>query len=133
MFEWKNEYSVGIGSIDGQHQKLFGIAHELYIAMSAGQGKSALTGILDRLVRYTVVHFAHEERLMQAHNYSGFALHKAEHDALTQKVLTFQADLQSGRTPMTVQLLQFLRDWLAKHIKVSDMGYAPYLKEKAVT
>ena len=41
MFEWKNEYVVGIGSIDAQHQGLFAIGRELYAAMSAGQGKSA--------------------------------------------------------------------------------------------
>ena len=42
MFEWNHEYSVGIASVDAQHQKLFAIARELYAAMSAGQGKSAL-------------------------------------------------------------------------------------------
>ncbi len=61
MFEWKQEYSVGIQSIDAQHQQLFAIAHELYKAMTAGQGKSALSRILDRLVQYTAMHFAHED------------------------------------------------------------------------
>ena len=64
MFDWKREYSVGIGSIDGQHQNLFAIARELYAAMGAGQGKTAVGRILDRLIHYTSVHFAHEERLM---------------------------------------------------------------------
>ena len=29
MFEWKNEYAIGIGSIDAQHQNLFAIGREL--------------------------------------------------------------------------------------------------------
>ena len=132
MFEWKSEYAVGIGSIDAQHQNLFAIARELYAAMSAGQGKAALARILDRLVQYTAVHFAHEERLLRLNDYPDFAVHKAQHDGLTQRVLKFQADFEAGLVSMTVQLLQFLKDWLENHIKVSDFAYAPCLKQQAV-
>ena len=96
MFEWKSDYSVGIGSIDAQHQKLFAIARELYAAMSAGQGKASLSRVLDRLVQYTAVHFAHEERLMRVNDYPGFQQHKAQHDALTKQVLSFQADFEGA-------------------------------------
>jgi hemerythrin len=132
MFEWKPEYSVQISSIDGQHQNLFRVAEELYVAMSAGKGKAALARILDRLVQYTAVHFAHEERLMRLHDYPQLAAHRAEHEALTRQVLAFQADFQAGRAAMTVQVLQFVRGWLQKHIAGSDQKYAPYLRAKAV-
>src|ERR1035441_2664804 len=132
MFEWKDEYVVGIGSIDAQHQGLFAIGRELYAAMSAGQGKSVLARILDRLVQYTAVHFAHEERLMQMHNYPDFARHKAEHDALVKQVLAFQAEFNGGRATMAVQVLQFVKDWLEKHIKASDFAYAPCMKAQKV-
>lgn len=132
MFEWKPQYSVQIASIDGQHQNLFRIAGELYAAMSAGRGKAAMAEILDRLVQYTAVHFAQEERLMRLHDYPHLAAHRAEHEALTKKVLAFQADFDAGRAAMTVQVLQFLREWLAKHIAASDQKYAPYLRNRAV-
>ena len=132
MFEWKPEYSVGIASIDGQHQNLFRLAEDLYAAMSAGQGKGALSRTLERLVQYTKVHFAQEERLMRLHGYPDFDIHIAEHRALTKQVLDFQADFESGRTFMTIQILNFFKDWLQKHIAASDQKYAPYLKERAV-
>jgi len=132
MFEWNASYSVNIGSIDAQHQNLFAIGRELYAAMNAGQGKSVVAKILDRLIQYTVVHFAHEERLMKVHNYKDYAAHKAEHDALTRQVLQFQKDFQNGRAAMSIQLLQFLKDWLSHHINGSDKKYAPALQEKAV-
>jgi hemerythrin-like metal-binding protein len=132
MFEWKQEYSVGIASIDGQHQNLFAIARELYAAMSAGQGKSAVAHILGRLVQYTSVHFAHEERLLQQHGYPNYATHKQEHDRLTKRVRDFQADFAAGRVAMTIQLFQFLKDWLEHHIQTEDKSYAPHLKAKAV-
>ncbi|MCX6627188.1 MAG: bacteriohemerythrin [Candidatus Solibacter sp.] len=133
MFEWKSEYTVNIGSIDAQHQNLFAIGRELYAAMSAGQGKSGLGRILARLVQYAAVHFAHEERLLQLHQYPDVARHKAEHDALFKRVVAIQTEFNAGRTNMAVQVLQFLKDWLETHIKGSDFAYAPYLKAKKVT
>jgi hemerythrin-like metal-binding protein len=132
MYEWNNDYSVGIGSIDAQHQNLFRIVGELYAAMSAGQGKTVLAKTLDRLVQYTASHFAHEERLMGLHGYPDLAAHKAQHDALKAKVLQFQADFESGHVAMTTQLFQFVNDWLVVHIQGTDRKYVPFLIEKAV-
>lgn len=132
MFDWSGNFSVGVGSVDGQHQNLFALCRELHDAMVAGQGKAALSRILDRLVQYTVVHFAHEERLMRLHDYPGLAEHKAQHEALTKRVLQFQQEFESGRAAITVQLLQFLRNWLQQHIQGSDQKLAPYLKQRAV-
>jgi hemerythrin len=128
MFDWKPEYSVGVKSIDGQHQKLFALARELHQAMSSGQGKLATERMLDRLVQYTGTHFAHEERLMQQCQYPAFAEHRLKHQALTQKVRTFQADFEAGRVAMSVQLLQFLKEWLEHHIQVEDTAYAPFVR-----
>ncbi len=132
MFEWKQEYAVNIGSIDTQHQKLFALGRELYTAMSAGQGKSVLGRILDRLVAYTAVHFAYEEGLMKLHQYPDFVKHKAEHDALVKQVVAFQTDFNSGRATMAVQVLQFIKGWLEKHIMNSDFAYIPCLKAQKV-
>ena len=132
MFEWKDIYSTGIHSIDAQHRNLFAVAEDLFAAMSTGQGRAAVGRTLDRMVQYTASHFAHEERLMRLHNFPDFEAHKAEHDKLTAQVLQFQADYRAGKVTITVQLLQFLRDWLQKHIQGSDQQYAPFLREKAV-
>lgn len=132
MFEWSSRYSVGIASIDSQHRTLFALAKALHAAISTGQGKAACARILERLIRYTATHFAHEERLMRLHAYPEFEAHKAEHDALTRQVLQFQSDLVQGQAPITVQLLRFLQTWLALHIQGSDKNYVPFLIGKSV-
>jgi len=131
MFDWKDTYSVQIPLLDGQHRNLFRMAEELHAAMLARQGKATLAQILNRLVQYTLVHFEQEERLMREHGYPGLDAHVAEHRALTSQVKQFQADFASGRTALSVQVLQFLKDWLEGHIKGSDRAYAPYLAGKA--
>ena len=130
MFEWQSDYSVGIKSIDAQHQNLFAIGRELHTAMLGGQGKTALARTLSRLADYTEVHFAHEERLMRQCAYPGLTAHKAEHDALTKQVKQLQADYQAGKATLTIEVLVFLKDWLDKHIKGSDLKYSPALRDK---
>jgi hemerythrin-like metal-binding protein len=132
MFEWNPAYSVKVGSIDSQHRGLLELGGELSKAMATGQGKAVAGKILNRLIQYTGMHFAHDERLMMAHGYPGFAAHKAQHDALVAKVVQFEADFKAGRVAISVELLDFLRDWLIGHIQGSDQKYAPYLREKAV-
>ncbi len=132
MFDWSDDFCIGIGSVDAQHRSLFGIARELHAAMAAGQAKPAMAKILDRLVQYTAMHFAHEERLMRQHQYPDFEAHRAAHEALTRQVLKFQEEYQSGRVLITVQLLNFLKGWLENHIKGADLKYAPHLKAQRV-
>ena len=132
MFEWKQEYSVGIPSIDAQHQNLFAIARELHAAMSSGQGRAVSGRILGRLIQYTGAHFGHEERLMRVSGYPELDRHKEQHVALTRQVLQFQKDFEAGRVAITVQLLQFIKQWLEHHIQESDKAYAPCVKAKAV-
>jgi hemerythrin-like metal-binding protein len=132
MFEWKNDYSVNIASIDAQHKKLFAIAEELHEAMRTGQSKSVLTKILDRLVQYTVTHFAQEEGLMKLHGYPDFAAHKAAHEALKKQVVDFQSTFQAGEASISIELMTFLKDWLEKHIQGTDKRYSPFLIERKV-
>jgi len=130
MFEWKPEFAVGMPHIDAQHRELFRLAEALYVAMSAGQGKAALEGTLDRLVKYTEEHFAAEERLMRLNDYTFQAAHKAEHRALTRKVVDFQTEFNHGRATLAVPVLQFLRSWLEGHIKQSDMKLAGFIRQR---
>jgi hemerythrin len=132
VFEWKQTYSVGIPSIDAQHQNLFAIAHELYSAMGTGQSKAVMARILERLSTYTEMHFAHEERLMKQHEYPDTDQHARQHMDLYNQVLKFQEDYKAGRAAMSVSVLKFLKHWLEDHILGSDMAYSPYLRARAV-
>jgi hemerythrin len=132
MFNWKPAYSVNISSIDAQHQTLLAMGRELLDAMSTRQGQAATGKILDRLIKYTATHFAYEEQLMQTNGYPAFAAHKSEHDALIAKVLQFQVDLKAGRAAISIQLLEFLKNWLVGHIQGSDRKYVPFIREKSV-
>ena len=127
VFAWKPEYTVSNTQLDGHHKHLFQLVDGLQSAMAAGKGKSAMDATLQELITYTQSHFAAEERLMELSQYPDLPRHKAEHEALTEKVVEFKREYDAGRATITLQLLQFLRDWLQTHIMKSDRAYAPYI------
>ncbi len=132
MFEWKDAYSVRIDQIDGQHKKLFRLAAQLHQATAAGNSKAVLAELFHDLIEYTKVHFAHEEQLMMRAGYPDLIPHQAEHAALLKKVHDFHKQYEGGTAPLSIDLLNFLQDWLEKHILHTDQAYAPYLKAKSV-
>jgi len=76
--------------------------------------------VLSELVNYTVFHFGYEEKLMGQHNYSDTPAHKAEHVKFVQTVGDFKKKFDSGNAVITVEIMNFLRDWLTSHIMKTD-------------
>ena len=132
FFDWKEEYSVGIQKLDKQHGRLVEFLNELYAAMHAGEGTSALAKVLNGLVQYTQTHFATEESLMKLYGYPEYASHKAKHDKMAQHVLALVRKFETGEISSPIQITLFLKDWLTKHIMETDKAYAPFLQQKGV-
>jgi hemerythrin len=130
MFAWKDTYRIGVAEIDVQHRRLFSLADELHSAMNSGKGKAVLEEVLQSLIAYTKTHFATEERLMQRCKYPEFGPHKAQHDEMTKKVVQLQHDFQAGNRMLTIEVMQFLNNWLRQHIGGSDRKYVPFVVGK---
>jgi hemerythrin-like metal-binding protein len=124
IFPWKDSYSVGIPEIDAQHKGLIRLINELHAAMSTGQGKQILGKTLDDLVQYTEIHFSFEEGIMRRKAYSELTSHHAVHVKLTGEVIELRNKFHSDKLTMSIEVMQFLRDWLAGHIMVHDQAYA---------
>ena len=62
---WSDEMSVGVATMDSQHQRFFQLINQLYAAMKSGKGSGVLGTILAELAQYTEYHFSAEERLLE--------------------------------------------------------------------
>ena len=131
-FEWKDEYSVGIASIDLQHKRLVNYISDLFDAMQAGQGSKVLGTILDGLVSYTRTHFTSEEKLLREHGYTGLDAQLKSHADFVAKIEDMQKQYKSGKISMALSVANFLKDWLVKHIMGLDKSYSDFLKSKGV-
>ena len=132
LFEWKNDYSVGIAKIDEQHMELVVFLNELYDSMKAGKGKDTLNAVLKSLMEYTRTHFTTEESLMKLYAYPDYEAHKQKHEKMTQHVLELKKQYDFGQISSPIQIANFLKDWLTKHIQGTDKSYGPFLNAKGV-
>ncbi len=129
---WTDELSVGIESIDEQHQQLVSIINDLNEAIKNNQADQIIADVFERLVSYTKVHFAFEEQLFDSHGYEGSPAHKAQHEALIDTVFSLQGRLTTDGNILGLEVMEFLRRWLTDHILKTDKDYAMFLVEKGV-
>lgn len=133
LMEWSEKLSVGVQQFDSEHKKLVGMVNDLFDAVQAGRGKDILGPILDGLIGYTKTHFANEERYMTQHGFPALAAHKAEHDALTKQVVEVEKKFRAGATAvLSLEVMNFLKNWLVKHILGTDKGYTAFLNGKGI-
>ena len=130
LMPWTSRLETSISKIDNQHKKLVQMINQLHKAMRQQRGSNELSNILNNLAEYTVMHFGTEEKLFEKYQYPGYADHKKIHKELVTTVLAFQADFKNGKATVTVDLMDFLKDWLKNHIVKTDMAYVPFLKSK---
>ena len=132
FISWNDAMSVGVEKFDSEHRQLVDLVNELNHALTVGAARVKLSGILDRLVKYTVIHFGHEEEYMALYDYPQTESHRKEHSALTAKVAEFQERLANGKDSFSIELIVFLRDWLVNHILGTDMAYKEFFRAKGV-
>lgn len=129
---WKDEYSVGIESIDNDHKKLLSLINNLQTSTMYYTGEDFDREALDKLIEYTKFHFTREEKLMEDNDYPGFAEHKLQHKKMTDNVLNMVKEYEEDSEKTIEELVEFLKDWLIKHINGSDQKYSSYLISKGV-
>ncbi len=133
LITWSDELAVRTKEIDDQHKRLIDLLNRLFDAMKQGKGRDALSPVLDERAQYTVYHFGTEEGLFREYGYPDAETHKAEHDAFARRVIDFQQAFEAGNKPITVDVLQFLTDWLQHHITQIDKKFGLFLKDKGVS
>ncbi len=133
FMNWKDDFAVNVKEVDAQHKKLLELLNRLFDAMKVGKGREALGGILKELIDYTVYHFGTEERLFQQYGYPEYAKHKKEHDDLTKQAVELKTAFDAGQKMITIDVMNFLKDWLNVHILQEDKKFGPFLNKKGVS
>ncbi|MEN6294799.1 MAG: bacteriohemerythrin [Chloroherpetonaceae bacterium] len=127
---WTDEYSSKFEEVDNQHKFLIQIIDDLYLAFQKGEQKIIQSDLLFRLINYVHYHFAYEEGLMMQYKYHELDKHKIEHQRLTLKVLDYYKDVKIKDKDISLELLNFLKDWLSDHILKTDKEMGAWLSEQ---
>jgi len=132
LIEWDNSFQLDIDEIDKQHQMLVKMLNDLYVALQFKKERTELGKLLNRMSVYAAFHFAKEENLLEMFGYPDTDTHITEHSDFENKVFDFEQDFASGRADLSLDVMAFLGDWLAGHIKGSDRKCATFLTARGV-
>ena len=131
IVKWQNSYSVGIKLIDEQHMKLIRLTNKLFNSCMLGNERtkfqSVFLSVVHELVDYVGYHFTTEERVMERINYPGYKMHKHEHTSFAKNVLKKVEEFNQNNINTSLSFVYYLRDWVLRHIAVSDKHLGAYL------
>lgn len=124
-FEWKDEYNIGVESIDQEHQRLFRIINRLFAAREGDERESqwACQEGIKYFHGHTAKHFVEEESYMLSIGYEGFDRHRSIHKGFRENTLPAleQELVRTGYSPEAMDhFLGVCAGWLVGHTMVED-------------
>ena len=126
FYEWTESMSAGVPLFDSDHQALIGLINRLHDSLD-GDGPAPLEEIFDMLIAYAELHFAREEKGMEACGYPEVEIHRDQHAGFTDRIYRARERYRGGTDlALTGELLEYLKLWLNHHILIQDMAYKPY-------
>ena len=128
MYQWSDEYALGIDEIDQQHRRLIEIANQVYDIMNdqwrLDKYNQILT-VLGELKDYTIYHFKFEEEYMASIGYKKRFSHALEHNAFVEKLNAVDLKkVDEQQEEYLRELLVMITDWVVNHIMNTDRLYA---------
>lgn len=124
-FEWRSVYATQLDDIDGEHKNIIASMNRLAELSSAHADHAAQLTELEKLLRVTVTHFAHEEQEMKKAHYADFDNHQKIHQKLLEQLKTVHTKFVAKQIVIDDAVLNFCRTWLAGHILGMDKKYVP--------
>jgi hemerythrin-like metal-binding protein len=131
-FIWQPEYRFGIKEIDSQHEHFVGILDKLYDSIIQNAPREKLGELLKALADYATNHFQTEEKYFDQFNYAGAAEHKLKHRELMEKISDFQKKFEENQVDVSVDLIDFLEDWLVDHLLNLDRKYIECFRQNGL-
>ncbi len=127
---WDESMSVGVASIDKQHQFLINLINRVHYAIEAYRPRDIVDALL-AMKSYAEVHFDEEEKLMEEAGYPDLEKHRRIHHSFFHKTESFLSELEESPLAICTETGHYLTRWLMDHIKGEDRGYIPYVLSRA--
>lgn len=128
MFEWKDDYKIGVKSIDEAHKQLFAIVSRIlknFTESNFERNKMTCIEAIKYLKDYTIQHFTDEERYQLQIGYTGYADHKKVHDNMRDVVVpALEREMTASRysKESIAHFVGACAGWLAAHVMIDDQA-----------
>jgi hemerythrin-like metal-binding protein len=130
IIQWKDEYSVGVAKLDGQHKRLFNIINKLIGHPGSSADITLISQTLKEMVNYAKEHFTDEEELMQKYGFAELEQQRKQHAYFVNTTTELALNVLNDGQKTGDEIAEFLRTWLTIHILKWDMKYKEFFKSK---
>jgi len=134
---WDKSYSIGIRSVDKQHEiffKMLNNFNDSYASSSIATADDKVTMkiylYILNLRRYAFKHFVTEEEYMVKYHYPAYAEHRKKHDRFIKQLFKLEDDFYNSNKMSPNNITDFILSWLEEHIKRMDKDFGRYLNEE---
>jgi len=120
LVTWKPEFSVGVASVDFEHEHLIKLINEIYDEMKTRRDADSIEQFMGDVHFAISAHFALEERLMRESAYVEYEAHKEDHEELLDQIRELMDQFVSDPDEGFDLLQENLSDWFEQHFATFD-------------
>ena len=136
MFEWKDDYKIGVDIIDNAHKQLFSIVSRIlrnFTEADFERNKMTCVEAIKYFKNYTLKHFAEEEEYQIKIRYDGYFNHKKAHDDMRDVVVpALEKEMTQSRysRESMEHFVGACAGWLAAHVLIEDQAITGKVSSK---
>lgn len=131
-FIWEEPFAIHVAQMDDHHKRLIFIANNTMELLFNHSEPELLSNAFDALIDYSRYHFAAEEKLLALYNYPDLNGHSKKHAKLIQQIMHYKDRVLCGDVPDRKGFLNFIEQWLVRHVLDEDRKYGAFLNAKGV-
>lgn len=130
--QWDDSYCINVFDVDDRMKGFFNVVnkYEDYgkIKRKKEEDYDEIAEALADVSEYIRQHFSHEEKLLSQYRYPEFSQHKREHTRFIKRIMAFRRIYSEDPEKIYSDSVNYIRDWIVKHISNDDMRYAPFVR-----
>lgn len=117
---WKQDYSIGIKSVDAEHREMISLINATYDAIEDKSDAHAIEEFLGDINASITAHFALEERVMRRAGYDEYEAHKEDHEDLLDEIRELMDACVDAPEHGIKMLQERLSGWFGGHFSTFD-------------
>ena len=120
LIDWKDEFSLGVPSVDHEHKELIELINTLAEVMQNEGSYEAVVESLGEIYAQIAAHFALEEKFMRDSHYPLYGSHKEDHEVLLDELLDIMDGVEEDGSYDASALASGLDRWFSEHFRTHD-------------
>jgi hemerythrin len=120
LIEWKDEFNLGVPSIDHEHRELINLINESFDHLVGSDSHKVIQHYLGEIYAKIAAHFALEEKIMRDKKYDQYEDHKQDHEQLLDDILDIMDEYDEQDIVDCQKLGDSLTYWFTNHFKTKD-------------